>query len=432
MTAADSDPGPLRRGWRAFSRWRHGRPFWGGLLVTLGGLEILASERAPLPIIIHIGVQGLAGYLTPLILVLCGLLLLFHPVQRTFYSLLAVVLSLGSWITSNLGGFFVGMLLGLIGGALAFAWGPRASPQPAAGPGGAPPGRDRGAGEPEANSGAEPPARRRSAGLDLVTGGRRARPDSPPDGDQGPAGRRLARSAPGRRSSARHAQAAGRLLAAPPAAPALLPGNPGLLAVPLAPIALSVLAVAASRGLLAGGVPMAPPIATPSVSPIPGPTTVPSPRPSPDPSSSSGHARPPKAARAPAGSVAADQFSLTSRFAALTGLSYDGIASVPTAQGPRKMLKFTMRSLRLPGAVLTVTQTGGSFVTSGSSMEFTGHVELYTTKLTGELDGIRVTFTSAKPPSGLPANLTLTQVVAEQPFATANLLQATQTQVSAG
>jgi Family of unknown function (DUF6114) len=96
----------------------------------LGATEILASERAPLPIIIHIGIQGLAGYLIPIVLGLCGFLLWFHPIQHTFYSVLAVLLALGSWATSNLGGFFVGMLLGLIGGSLAFAWTRSGDPEP--------------------------------------------------------------------------------------------------------------------------------------------------------------------------------------------------------------------------------------------------------------------------------------------------------------
>ena len=106
----------------AFYRWRHNRPFWGGLLVLLGGGEILLSERAPIPVVIHVGIQGLAGFLVPAILLLCGVLLWLTPEQRTFYSILAVLLSLGSWVTSNLGGFFVGMALGLVGGSLAFAW----------------------------------------------------------------------------------------------------------------------------------------------------------------------------------------------------------------------------------------------------------------------------------------------------------------------
>ena len=105
--------------------WRRSRPFWGGLLITLAGLEVLATERAPLRVIVHVGAQGVAGYLIPIVMVLCGLLLWFNPEQRLFYSILAVLLSLGTWITSNLGGFFVGLVLGVVGGSLAFGWTPR-------------------------------------------------------------------------------------------------------------------------------------------------------------------------------------------------------------------------------------------------------------------------------------------------------------------
>jgi len=106
----------------AFRLWRRTRPFWGGLLVVAGAGEILSSEQGPFQVVIHVGIQGLAGYLIPVMMLLCGVLLWFSPAQRPFYSLLTIVLALGSWITSNLGGFFIGMLLGLVGGALAFAW----------------------------------------------------------------------------------------------------------------------------------------------------------------------------------------------------------------------------------------------------------------------------------------------------------------------
>jgi hypothetical protein len=150
----------------AWYKWRRNRPFWGGLLVLLGGGEILLSERAPIPVVIHVGMQGLAGYLIPVVLLLCGLLLWFTPEQRTFYSIIAVLLSLVSWITSNLGGFFVGMALGLVGGSLGFAW--------VRGNGG--PARQR-----QGPRGREPPAGRRqgprrpepSGGLDLILGGPR-------------------------------------------------------------------------------------------------------------------------------------------------------------------------------------------------------------------------------------------------------------------
>jgi hypothetical protein len=118
----DLNPGFFRRAARAWRQWRYTRPFWGGLLVLVAGLEILLSERGPLPIIVHIGLQGVAGYIIPAVIVLVGVLLLFNPAQRTFYSVLAVLLALSSWITSNLGGFVVGMLLGVVGGSLAFAW----------------------------------------------------------------------------------------------------------------------------------------------------------------------------------------------------------------------------------------------------------------------------------------------------------------------
>lgn len=108
----------------AFWRWRHARPFWGGLLVLLGGLEIFLTVKAPLPVVVHVGMQGFIGYLLPIVLGLLGVLLIVNPAQRLFYSLLSAVLALASWITSNLGGFVVGLLLALVGAALAFAWSP--------------------------------------------------------------------------------------------------------------------------------------------------------------------------------------------------------------------------------------------------------------------------------------------------------------------
>jgi hypothetical protein len=115
-------PGRMRRYRVAFRGWRHSRPFWGGLLVLLGGGEILLTYRAPFGLVVHFGLYGLAGFLVPALLAVLGLLILFDPQHRTFYAVLAVLASLGTWLTSNLGGFFIGMLLGLVGGSLAFGW----------------------------------------------------------------------------------------------------------------------------------------------------------------------------------------------------------------------------------------------------------------------------------------------------------------------
>jgi len=125
-----SDTDTPRRGVRsAFRAWRADRPFWGGLLLALGGAEILLTEKASLKVVLHIGMQGLAGYLLPALMLLLGLLILFNPTQRLFYSITGVLLALGTWLTSNLGGFFIGLLLGVVGSCMAFGWLPDQEPR---------------------------------------------------------------------------------------------------------------------------------------------------------------------------------------------------------------------------------------------------------------------------------------------------------------
>lgn len=123
-----ASPGRIRRWRAAFRLWRRSRPFWGGFLVLLGGGEILLTYRASLGVVLHFGLGGLAGYLVPALLTLLGLLIIFDFTHRTFYSVLAVLAALGTWLTSNLGGFILGMLLGVVGGSLAFGWQPGERP----------------------------------------------------------------------------------------------------------------------------------------------------------------------------------------------------------------------------------------------------------------------------------------------------------------
>lgn len=99
------------------------------MLLALGGGEILLTEKASLKVVLHIGMQGLAGYLLPGLMVLLGLLILFNPAQRLFYSITGILLSLGTWLTSNLGGFFIGLLLGATGSCLTFGWLPDQEPR---------------------------------------------------------------------------------------------------------------------------------------------------------------------------------------------------------------------------------------------------------------------------------------------------------------
>ncbi|WP_202477113.1 MULTISPECIES: DUF6114 domain-containing protein [Streptomyces] len=113
----------------AFTRWVYGRPFFGGLWLTLGGAWILLTMKASVKVVLHIGMQGVAGYLLPTLMVLLGLLILFSPDQRLFYSITGVLISMGTWVTSNLGGFMVGLLLGVAGSVLTFGWLPEQDPR---------------------------------------------------------------------------------------------------------------------------------------------------------------------------------------------------------------------------------------------------------------------------------------------------------------
>lgn len=109
--------------------WRRSRPFWGGLFIVAAGLELLSIPLAlqALPVAVMFGTVG-AGYLIALVLIIAGALVWLQPGQRVFLGLIAVLLSLASFVCSNLGGFLLGMILGLLGGMLAVAWTPISRP----------------------------------------------------------------------------------------------------------------------------------------------------------------------------------------------------------------------------------------------------------------------------------------------------------------
>ena len=128
MTSADTPyrrASAVARGWRTFRRWRRGRPFWGGVITILSGVVFFLSGHITFGgIKISFGPEEFLGWVIPLLLVLCGLLTLITPAQRIFYGVLAAAISVGGLLGLNLGGFFVGMLLGMVGGALGASWAP--------------------------------------------------------------------------------------------------------------------------------------------------------------------------------------------------------------------------------------------------------------------------------------------------------------------
>src|SRR5215467_9149588 len=108
-----------------FRQWRRSRPFWGGLLLLLSGIELFSSANLDLTAIqFHIGPEGFLSYLLPVLLLVCGLLVWLTLNQRFFYAIIGTLTAVYALIGLNLGGFLLGTLIGMIGGGLAFAWTP--------------------------------------------------------------------------------------------------------------------------------------------------------------------------------------------------------------------------------------------------------------------------------------------------------------------
>ncbi|HEY1531129.1 MAG TPA: DUF6114 domain-containing protein [Galbitalea sp.] len=106
-----------------FRAWAAKRPFVGGMLVILAGIEMFFSGQLDVGHIhVQVGVEGFQATVIPIALVLLGLLAMLMPQHRIFYGVITLVIAVYSLIGVNLGGFFIGMLLGSIGGILIVSW----------------------------------------------------------------------------------------------------------------------------------------------------------------------------------------------------------------------------------------------------------------------------------------------------------------------
>lgn len=115
----------FRRTARAFRRTR---PFWGGLWLLVGGWLVLRLSMVPAHIAVAAGLSGIGGWLTGGGMILCGLAAWGAPSQRYVVGAVGVLLAVTSLIVSNLGGLFLGMLAGIVGGCMTLAWGPKKKP----------------------------------------------------------------------------------------------------------------------------------------------------------------------------------------------------------------------------------------------------------------------------------------------------------------
>ncbi|GGW34514.1 hypothetical protein GCM10010503_08330 [Streptomyces lucensis JCM 4490] len=117
-----------------FRAWRGTRPFWAGLYVLLSGLPIMYFPYFHLQLghltLAMATTAGAGSLIIGVLLVVLGISLWFQKHVRTFAGVAAILLALVSLPVSNFGGFLMGFLLALIGGAMAIAWVPGAPEQP--------------------------------------------------------------------------------------------------------------------------------------------------------------------------------------------------------------------------------------------------------------------------------------------------------------
>ncbi|MEK8144889.1 DUF6114 domain-containing protein [Streptomyces sp. M10(2022)] len=120
----------LRVHWRSFRTWRGNRPFWAGLFTIVGGVPIAYFPYANM----HLGnmtlamstTAGAGSLIIGVLLVTLGLTMWFHHIVRVFAGVAAILLALISIPVANIGGFLIGFILSLLGGALSISWAPGA------------------------------------------------------------------------------------------------------------------------------------------------------------------------------------------------------------------------------------------------------------------------------------------------------------------
>ncbi|HEX6499064.1 MAG TPA: DUF6114 domain-containing protein [Micromonosporaceae bacterium] len=399
---APADAHAWVRGWRAFRRWRRSRPFWGPLLLMLAGVELFFSANLLLGgLQIHFGYEGFLSYLLPLLMLVTGVLIWLTPNQRVFYSIVGTVTAIYSLIGLNLGGWFCGMLLGILGGALSFAWTPTTSAPP---PTSVVPVTGDHSGERVAS---ESDSERITEPIYMVDDGAAAPGHVDGDGWDMPAGDD--RERPG---GSLLVWTGSVLLAAVLAAVVVAHSPRGALAAPCVPTSPPPSAVPQVALTPTGD-----PTPTATAAPTPVPTANPTRSPdatttSPDPDTAScapggtGSVTPRPSAPAPTGTatvppgppVAARAAGrLTAAAMTLQGFAFDGVADLPTASGSVGVLTFSATTTTATDLAL-VTGGSGSLSMIMRKPVLKGRVRFTATRFSGKLLGTPFTYTPQSPP----------------------------------
>ncbi|BBW97499.1 DUF6114 domain-containing protein [Geobacillus sp. FSL W8-0032] len=114
----------IRSAWRGFRQWQKRRPFLGATFLLLSSVVILWVPAQLYEISLVPGSMVFAGFFLGGMVGLMGVLAYAMPRLSTLIGIIGMFSAILS-IMGALGGFLVGTILGIIGGALCIAWRPQ-------------------------------------------------------------------------------------------------------------------------------------------------------------------------------------------------------------------------------------------------------------------------------------------------------------------
>lgn len=115
----------LRKQFRGFRRTR---PFWGCVVLALGAYFIISPVLTTFSATVSMGTAAVSGWVIGGIMLTAAGVSLVSPSQRHFAALMAMIVSVASLVLTNLGGYVIGMALGIVGSGMVFAWTPDTVP----------------------------------------------------------------------------------------------------------------------------------------------------------------------------------------------------------------------------------------------------------------------------------------------------------------
>lgn len=129
---ADADQGaeaqdvPAIKNTRGFGNWRRQRPFAAGLFMLLSGIIMIVPAYLSFEvsnIVIQVStISGVSTLLIGALLITSALMTWLKPDTRLLTGVASLILGIVALPMSNIGGFVLGTLCAVIGGALALSW----------------------------------------------------------------------------------------------------------------------------------------------------------------------------------------------------------------------------------------------------------------------------------------------------------------------